>query len=122
MTVRKQHGKPAVTRYEVIESMDYFSLVRLTLGTGRTHQIRVHLNHINHPVFGDPEYNGRTSQLSRIPANRKEYVQSVLKRAQRQMLHAKELTFLHPADGMARKFTSSLPTDMSEVIKLVFKV
>lgn len=93
MAVSSQKGRQAITYYKNEEKLDYFSVVNLTLGTGRTHQIRVHLNYINHPVFGDPDYHGRMSQINRIPYRRQTNVQEVLKNITRQALHAIKLLY-----------------------------
>jgi 23S rRNA pseudouridine1911/1915/1917 synthase len=119
MSVSSQRGRKAVTNFNIEEIFRYFSLLNLTLGTGRTHQIRVHLNHINHPVFGDPEYHGRQSQINRIPANRQRYVQNVLKKMPRQALHARKLSFIHPESRKRMTFDSELPSDMKEALELL---
>jgi len=122
MSVSGDRGRKAITNYEVIENLSVFSFLRLFLETGRTHQIRVHLNHINHPVFGDPEYNGRSSQIGRIPANRQKYVSHILKKIERQALHAKKLSFIHPATKKKMMFDSELPDDIEEIIRAIKEV
>jgi 23S rRNA pseudouridine1911/1915/1917 synthase len=122
MSVSDTRGRPAITTYHVQEEFNGFSLLRLTLGTGRTHQIRVHLNYINHPVFGDREYNGGISQLNRFAADRKRYVTGILKNMPRQALHACELSFIHPVLKKRLSFSSPLPADMHRVIKALKKV
>ncbi len=119
MSVSIQGGRKAVTNFNIEEKLQYFSLLNLTLGTGRTHQIRVHLNYINHPVFGDPEYHGRQSQINRIPANRQRYVQNILKKMPRQALHAIKLSFIHPESRKRVTFDSELPSDMKDALKLL---
>ena len=119
MSVSSQRGRKAITNFSIEENFQYFSLLNLTLGTGRTHQIRVHLNYINHPVFGDPEYHGRQSQINRIPANRQRYVQNVLKKIPRQALHARKLSFIHPESRKRMTFHSDLPPDMKEALELL---
>jgi 23S rRNA pseudouridine1911/1915/1917 synthase len=114
MAVSGSRGRQAVTYYEVKEMLHYHSLLRLTLGTGRTHQIRVHLNHIKHPVFGDPEYNGRLAQINRIPSPKKRFVQIILQKLQRQALHATGLSLTHPNSKKQMIFKSDLPDDMKE--------
>ena len=69
MTVLKNEGREAITHFQVIKDYIFLAHLEISLETGRTHQIRVHLNHLNHPVFGDPEYNGRTSQIQRFPSH-----------------------------------------------------
>lgn len=115
MSVTWQGGKKAITIFKLIQSYNYFSLIELTLKTGRTHQIRVHLSHINHPVFGDHEYNGRNTQLHRIPSSYRSQVIAMLKKMGRQALHAKKLSFIHPEDNKRVTFKSALPDDMMDL-------
>jgi len=114
-----QEGKRAVTEYTVLERFPYLSLVRLRLQTGRTHQIRVHLAHIQHPVFGDPTYNGRRILYGPGSARQKAEVQALLEIMTRQALHARTIGFRHPATGADVMFESSLPEDMSRVLVLI---
>jgi 23S rRNA pseudouridine1911/1915/1917 synthase len=116
MTVVKNHGRWALTLYRVLKSFGYFSFVELTLKTGRTHQIRVHLNHIHHPVFGDPEYNGRQGQLSHLPAPARDFAAQLLKKINRQALHARQLSFIHPRLQQRLSFESSLPADIQQIV------
>jgi 23S rRNA pseudouridine1911/1915/1917 synthase len=109
-------GKPAVTEYEVLETFTYLSLVRLKLRTGRTHQIRVHLAHIGHPVFGDPTYGGRRIAWGGADAPRKAEVQHLLTLMPRQALHAKTLGFIHPLTNKFLSFDSDLPADMKKLL------
>jgi 23S rRNA pseudouridine1911/1915/1917 synthase len=109
-------GKHAVTEYEVIRRFSYLTLVRLRLRTGRTHQIRVHLAHINHPVFGDPVYHGRRIIAGPGTPRQKAEVQALLQRISRQALHAKTLEFTHPTSGKRMFFDSPLPADISAVL------
>ncbi len=117
MTVANNRGKPAITRYRVIRDFTWFSLLELELKTGRTHQIRVHLNYIHHPVFGDPDYNGRASQLNRLPAWLRTRAQHLLKIMTRQTLHAKCLQFIHPTKKKLLKFESALPDDFALLLE-----
>jgi 23S rRNA pseudouridine1911/1915/1917 synthase len=112
MSVTIQRGRKAITSYTIIQSFNYFSLLELTLKTGRTHQIRVHLNHINHPVFGDPDYNGRNIQLKSLPASIRNNALQLLKIIDRQALHAKKVSFIHPERKEKVSFDSELPEDM----------
>ena len=109
-------GKTAVTEYEVLERFPYLSLIRLRLRTGRTHQIRVHLAHIQHPVFGDPTYNGRRILYGPGTPRQKIEVQALLEIIHRQALHARTIGFVHPATGQELAFSSPLPADMEEVL------
>ncbi|MCS7228541.1 MAG: RluA family pseudouridine synthase [Candidatus Kryptonium sp.] len=114
-------GKPAITEYEVLEKFDFLSLVKLKLKTGRTHQIRVHLAHIGHPVFGDPTYGGRRIAWGGIDRKKKLFVDELLKIMQRQALHAKTLGFIHPARNEFMKFDSELPEDMKKLLEILKK-
>lgn len=115
-TTSVDEGKRAVTMYKVAESYEFASLVRLKLKTGRTHQIRVHMAHIGHPVFGDAFYGGRAviygSQLPKI----KQRVANLLEVVTRQALHAKTLGFIHPMTKEHMVFDSKLPKDMQYLL------
>ncbi len=107
-----KEGKQAVTEYEVLEQFPYLALLRLKLRTGRTHQIRVHLAHIHHPVFGDPIYNGRRIVWGPGTPRQKSEVEQLLSLVHRQALHAKTIGFLHPSTLVEVHFDSALPPDM----------
>jgi 23S rRNA pseudouridine1911/1915/1917 synthase len=109
------HGKHAVTHYRTLERFPFLSHVSLRLETGRTHQIRVHMAHLGHPVFGDPEYGGRERRI----AGKKDtdFADGLLELLQRQALHAKTLGFVHPATGEKMRFDSELPEDMGELLE-----
>jgi 23S rRNA pseudouridine1911/1915/1917 synthase len=113
----KTEGRTAITLYEVIERLEFTTHLKLSLKTGRTHQIRVHLSGINHPVFGDGTYGGRKivygSQLHKI----KTRVENLLEIMPRQALHAKTLGFFHPHKKEFMKFDSELPRDMKELLE-----
>jgi 23S rRNA pseudouridine1911/1915/1917 synthase len=111
-----KEGKHAVTEYAVLEEFSYLSRVALRLRTGRTHQIRVHLAHINHPVFGDPTYNGRRVVWGPGTPRQRGEVQRLLEMMPRQALHAGTLGFVHPVTGEMVRFASSLPEDMVSVL------
>jgi len=111
-----EDGKHAITEYEVMDEFEYLSLVRCRLKTGRTHQIRVHMHHIGHPVLGDPTYGGRRICWGGTDKKKKEEVEKFLKIIQRQALHAKTIGFVHPATGKTMKFESELPEDIGEVL------
>ena len=104
-------GRKAVTDYELIERLRYVSVVRCVLRTGRTHQIRVHLKHLGHPIVGDPVYSG--PQWRGIPDKR---IQKSLSSLERQALHASRLTVPHPRTGETMTFESPLPRDIAAVI------
>lgn len=112
-------GKHAATEYRVVRSFAYLSLVALRLRTGRTHQIRVHLAHVHHPVFGDPTYNGRHIVAGPGTVAQKHEVQRLLKLIHRQALHAKTIGFVHPKTGKPLLFESALPADMGSVLDML---
>jgi 23S rRNA pseudouridine1911/1915/1917 synthase len=110
-------GKSALTYYEVLEEFEFLSLLKLNLKTGRTHQIRVHLSAINHPVFGDETYGGTKIVYGSSLPKMKSRVENLLKIIPRQALHAKTLGFEHPHTKEFMRFDSALPEDMKELLK-----
>jgi 23S rRNA pseudouridine1911/1915/1917 synthase len=111
MAVR-QGGREARTIYRVLDRFRAQTLVELTLDTGRTHQIRVHMAHIRAPLVGDPDYGGRP----RLPRKPQRQLVECLQAFPRQALHAVRLAFSHPVSGEALVFQSPLPTDLSKLI------
>ena len=109
-------GKHAKTHYKVIERFGYISLVECKLETGRTHQIRVHFQHIKHPLFNDFEYGGDKILKGTTFSKYKQFVENCFKIISRQSLHAKSLAFSHPRTGEWMEFQSDLPDDMTEGI------
>ncbi len=116
------NGKPAATEYIVEESFPYLTLVRLHLRTGRTHQIRVHLAHIQHPVFGDPTYHGRRVHYGPNTPRQRAEVQAMLDVMPRQALHARTLGFVHPGTGRPIEFNSPLPPDFESLLALARQI
>ncbi len=112
-------GKHAVTEYEVIRKFDFLTLVRLKLRTGRTHQIRVHLAHIGHPVFGDPTYGGRNTTWGGLDGRKVQRAANLLKLMHRQALHARTIGFIHPGTKKPMKFDSDLPDDFKNVLSIL---
>ncbi|OYD17284.1 hypothetical protein CH333_01420 [candidate division WOR-3 bacterium JGI_Cruoil_03_44_89] len=108
MAVTPLLSRSAKTHYEVIEKFGYITYISLSLETGRTHQIRVHLEHIGHPVVGDPAYGGRR-RYPYVDIDSFKEIMSIIKR---QALHARALTFRHPRSGREMKFEAPLPQDM----------
>ena len=104
-------GRAATTLFTLVEKLDHVSLLRCTLLTGRTHQIRVHLKSIGHPIVGDPLYSG--PQWKGIPDKR---AQKVLSSFPRQALHATSLSFPHPRSGEQMTFESALPSDFAKLM------
>lgn len=106
-------GKPAITEYWLLESFTYFSLLDLQLHTGRTHQIRVHLQKIGHPIISDEAYGGKKIQSCGFPQS-EAFLKNLYKILPRQALHAYHLEFEHPKSKRIVTFTSDLPDDMKQ--------
>jgi len=111
------HGKHAVTHYKVIERFRYVTLVECKLETGRTHQIRVHMKHIGHTLFGDTEYGGDAILKGTTFPQYKSFVKNCFEILPRQALHARSLSIDHPVTGERMTFERKLPADMSEIIE-----
>ncbi len=116
MAVREM-GKPAVTHFRVIEKFRAYTHLRLKLETGRTHQIRVHMAHIKHPLLGDQIYGGRP----RLPKGASEEFIAALRGFQRQALHAAQLSLFHPETEEWMTWKAPLPQDMQDLLKAVKK-
>lgn len=114
MAVREM-GKPAVTHYRVIEKFRAYTHLRLKLETGRTHQIRVHMAHIKHPLLGDQVYGGRP----RLPKGASDDFIAALRGFQRQALHAAQLSLFHPETEEWMTWKAPLPQDMQDLLKAV---
>ena len=110
-------GKRAVTNYEVISRLNYVSLIKCVLETGRTHQIRVHMKHHGHTIFNDERYGGNLILKGTTFTKYKQFVDNCFKILPRQALHAKTLGFTHPKTGNFLEFDSELPYDMSLCIE-----
>lgn len=110
------HGKEAITHYKVLERFGYVTLVECILETGRTHQIRVHMKYIGHPLFSDDFYGGDKIVKGTVYTRYKQFVENCFAICPRQALHAKTLGFIHPGTGKEILFESELPPDISEVI------
>ena len=110
-------GKHAVTHYEVIEPLGYVSVVRCVLETGRTHQIRVHMKHIGHPLFNDARYGGDRILRGTTSSHYRQFVNNCFDTCPRQALHARTLGFVHPATGEEMFFSSPVPADMTALIE-----
>lgn len=111
------HGKEAVTHYKVLERFGYVTLISCKLETGRTHQIRVHMKHIGHPLFNDERYGGNKILKGTTFAKYKQFVENCFEVLPRQALHAKTLGFEHPTSGKVLQFDSKLPEDMVRCIE-----
>ena len=105
-------GKPAVSHYRRLQAFEHFSYISVSLESGRTHQIRVHMRHLGFPLVGDPSYG------QKIPSNSKisQKLRQVIETFPRQALHAHTLKLLHPETGEERKFRAGVPEDISELL------
>ena len=110
-------GKTAITHFKVIERFGYVSLIECRLETGRTHQIRVHLKSIGHPIFNDDTYGGDVILKGTTFAKYKQFVENCFETIPRQALHAKSLGFIHPETGENIHFDSVLPADFKAVLE-----
>ncbi|RKZ29907.1 RNA pseudouridine synthase [bacterium] len=112
-------GKPARTDYTLEVDYNLLSLLTFRLYTGRTHQIRVHCQHIGHPVFGDPDYGGREERLGGIGPGYRPQARELLSIIDRQALHARRLVFAHPITAEKIIVEAPLPQDIAEVIEIL---
>lgn len=111
----RQDGKDAITHYRIAERLPGHTLLRIKLETGRTHQIRVHMAHVRHPLLGDPVYGGRL----KIPAGSSAELVAALRDFRRQALHAETLGFEHPESGEWLEWHSELPDDMQNLLTIM---
>jgi 23S rRNA pseudouridine1911/1915/1917 synthase len=111
------YGKAAITHYKVIERFGYVTLVECKLETGRTHQIRIHMKHIGHPLFHDLEYGGDKVLKGTTSAKYKSFIDNCFNLIPGQALHAKTLGFKHPKTGEFLSFNSELPPGFEQVLK-----
>ena len=109
-------GKHAVTHYKVLERFGFVTLVECKLETGRTHQIRVHMSHIGHPIFSDERYGGAEIRKGTIYAKYKQFIRNCFEICPRQALHAKTLGFVHPTTKKWIQFDSVIPEDMAALL------
>jgi 23S rRNA pseudouridine1911/1915/1917 synthase len=110
-------GKPAVTHYRLLERFAAHTHIQCKLESGRTHQIRVHMTHVRHPLVGDPVYGGRL----RLPKGTTEELRQALAAFSRQALHARRLTLEHPETGETLSWEVPLPEDMVQLIEALRK-
>ena len=111
-----ENGRASLTRYEVLERFEFLTLVRVQLETGRTHQIRVHMTHINHPLFGDPYYGGRNSKIITLNMRNRRLAAQLLDMLNRQALHARRLIFQHPMTGVTLDLRAPLHEDYEQIL------
>jgi 23S rRNA pseudouridine1911/1915/1917 synthase len=109
-------GKPAITHYRQLEKLGYVSLVECRLETGRTHQIRVHMEYIKHPIFNDEKYGGDKILRGTVFAKYRQFVENCFLEIPRHALHAKSLGFKHPESNKDMFFDSELPADMTNLV------
>ena len=110
-------GKRAVTHYKVVEDYGYVSLIECQLETGRTHQIRVHMKYIGHPIFNDIRYGGDKILKGTIFNKYKQFVENCFKVLPRQALHAKTLGFVHPIKNKKMVFEIEVPDDFNSCLE-----
>lgn len=111
-----EHGKEAITHYTVLERFGYVTLVQCVLETGRTHQIRVHMQHIGHPLFNDETYGGDKIVKGTVFSKYRQFVDNCFTICPRHALHAKTIGFVHPATHASMIFESELPGDMTALL------
>jgi 23S rRNA pseudouridine1911/1915/1917 synthase len=111
-----EHGKDAITHYKVLERFNYVTLIECRLETGRTHQIRVHMQHIHHPLFNDDSYGGDRIVKGTVFSKYKQFIDNCFSICPRHALHAQQLGFKHPATGKDMFFEAPLPEDMTSLI------
>ncbi len=119
MAVLTSGGRDAVTYYYVLDTFPPFQYTKVKLGTGRTHQIRVHFSHAGRPVLGDHDYGGRRIRKGTLSPEERAIAQGALSLIDRQALHAAELSFFHPGRGEKMRFKASPPDDFQSVLALV---
>ncbi|PWT71626.1 MAG: RNA pseudouridine synthase [Bacteroidetes bacterium] len=111
-----EYGKEAITHYKVLERFGYVTLVQCVLETGRTHQIRVHMKHLGHPLFNDDTYGGDKIVKGTVFSKYKQFVENCFEICPRHALHAKTIGFVHPTTRKEMLFESELPDDMKKLI------
>lgn len=121
MAVTRVKGRESLTEYQVLERFDLCDILSIRLKTGRTHQIRVHLSYLNHPVLGDPEYGGRQKWIKGVHDIHRLFAQKLLSLIDRQALHAKKLGFVHPRTKEYKEFEASLPEDIENILSYLHR-
>jgi 23S rRNA pseudouridine1911/1915/1917 synthase len=114
-------GRPAATEVIVVDTYYHFDYIRAITRTGRTHQIRVHLAHIDNPLLGDSVYGGRRQRIRTGRARSRETIEGLLKIMRRHALHASVLSFTHPETGRRMTFTTALPADMRLALEVLYR-
>ena len=111
-----EKGKYACTHYKVLERFGFITVIECRLETGRTHQIRVHMSSLGHPLFNDDRYGGAEIRQGTIYSKYRQFIENCFKICPRQALHAKTLGFVHPRTGEMMRFDSEIPADMTALI------
>ena len=119
MAVSEYDSRQAVTDYRLVRRYRSYDLLDVALGTGRTHQIRVHFSHLGHPILGDPDYGGREKWHRGMFGPERPLAKRMLEIIDRQVLHAARLEFEHPIDGRRMAFEVPPPPDMASVLELL---
>jgi 23S rRNA pseudouridine1911/1915/1917 synthase len=112
-----EYGKEAVTHYKVIERLGYVTIIQCELETGRTHQIRVHMKHLGHPLFNDELYGGDRIVKGTVFTKYKQFVDNCFAICPRHALHAKTIGFIHPRSRKEVVFNSEMPEDMQKLFE-----
>ncbi len=115
-------GKHAITNYKVIKRLGYVTLVECKLETGRTHQIRIHMKSIGHPLFNDPEYGGEKILKGHNSANYRKFIQNCFDEIPGQALHARSLGFFHPTQKKAVNFEVDIPKGFKKIVDKFEKI
>lgn len=121
MAVLDEGGKQAVSAIFVMDTFEHFEYIRVAIRTGRTHQIRVHLAKVLHPVLGDPVYGGRKIRGGGWSSRERAMLSRLLGLVRRQALHASTLSFAHPISGVKLEFRTALPDDMRQALELLYR-
>jgi 23S rRNA pseudouridine1911/1915/1917 synthase len=121
MAVAKRGGREAITDVFLVDTFEHFDYIRVITVTGRTHQIRVHLSHIAHPVLGDSVYGGRRAKATQDSALGRARMGVLLKSMRRQALHASSISFAHPVTGQRLSFKTALPDDMRAALEFLYR-
>jgi 23S rRNA pseudouridine1911/1915/1917 synthase len=112
-----EHGKEAITHYKVLERFHYVTLVECVLETGRTHQIRVHMKYLGHPLFNDDTYGGDKILKGTVFSKYRQFVENCFAIMPRHALHARSLGFIHPSTKKEMNFDSEVADDMKAVVE-----
>jgi 23S rRNA pseudouridine1911/1915/1917 synthase len=121
MAVARRGGRVALTEVFVVDTFEHFDYIRVITLTGRTHQIRVHLSSISHPVLGDPVYGGRRAKDTSWDARTRARMSVLIKLIPRQALHATRIGFTHPVTGRRMEFRTALPEDIRSALELLYR-